>query len=152
MKCILPRKLLSNYTTVNTFTFWKVSFKPYNFRAIVYKGVIPPWMEEKLYFHENCCQTILLWKLSISEKLFLNHTTFGFPFIKTLSSHEWNENHTSTKTVDKLQGFLVKPPRGVGFFFANIELRLAKKKPHPQLYFFSISISWKNVEENSRLE
>ena len=39
---------------------------------------------------------------------------------------------------------------GVGFFFDKPNnLRLAKKKPHPQL-FFSIFIFWKNEEKISR--
>ena len=37
MKHIIPPKLVSNTTTLKTFTFWKVSLKLYNIRVPVYK-------------------------------------------------------------------------------------------------------------------
>ena len=57
MKTIL-RKLLSNYTTVKIYTYWKVSLKPYNFKVPINKGVILPWMKWKPFSHENCFRTI----------------------------------------------------------------------------------------------
>ena len=54
--------------------------------------------EMKTSFHNNCWHTILLWKISLSEKWVFNNTTLGFLFIKGLSFHEWNKNHPYTKT------------------------------------------------------
>ena len=59
---------LVNCTSLNSFTVWKVSLKPYNFRIPVYKGVILPRMKYKPSFHDNCCQAIVQWKLSLYEK------------------------------------------------------------------------------------
>ena len=82
IKSILPRKLLSNYTTVKSSTFWKVSFKPYNFRVPVYKGVIHPWMKWKPSLHDEYYLTI---DHSINflylKSEFAKHPTLGFPFI-----------------------------------------------------------------------
>ena len=42
MKSIISRWLLSKYSTVELFAFWKVGLQAYNFVVPVYKGVIPP--------------------------------------------------------------------------------------------------------------
>ena len=55
-KSILLWKLLSDYTTVKTFTFW--NFKAYNFRVPVYMGVILPWIN--FHFLESELEAIQL--------------------------------------------------------------------------------------------
>ena len=102
MNTILPRSLLANYRTVKSFTFWKVSVKPYSFRVPVYKGVVLTWMESQPSFDENCYQIIVLWKASLAQKWVLKHKNLGFPFIKGLSPHEFNENHPLTMTPGQL--------------------------------------------------
>ena len=75
---------LSTITAVNlhyyeSSLFLKVSLKPYNYKVPVYKGLILPWMKWKPSFNDNCRQTILLWKLSLSKKWVSNHTNLGPP-------------------------------------------------------------------------
>ena len=40
--------------------------------------------------------------VSLSEKLVLNYTTLGFPFIRGFPSHEWNETRPLTMTGGQL--------------------------------------------------
>ena len=42
-------------------------------------------------FHGDCWTNIQVWRFSLSDKWILNHTTLGFPFIKGLPSHGWND-------------------------------------------------------------
>ena len=42
------------------------------------------------------------WKVSLSEKWMLNHTTLGFPFIKGFPSHEWNDTRPLTMIAGQL--------------------------------------------------
>ena len=75
-------------TPVKSFTCWKVSAKPWNFRVPVYKGVLLPWMKWYPSFTNDCRPSIRVWKLSLSEKWVLNNTTSGFPFLRGFPSHE----------------------------------------------------------------
>ena len=102
MKPIFSGWLVGNSTSVKSFTFSKVSVKLYNFRVPVYKGVFLLWMKWNLCFNDDWLQSILLWKVSRSEKWVLNYTTLGLPFIKRLPSYEWNETHALTMTACKV--------------------------------------------------
>ena len=87
----LKRWLQTKYTSLKSFTFWKASVNVYNFRVPVHKGVPLPWMKCNLSFKDDCRPTILVWKVSNSEKCILNYTTLGSPFIRGFPSHGWNE-------------------------------------------------------------
>ena len=108
MKPILYRWQLAKYTTVTSFTFWKVSVKLYNFRVPVYKGVALPWMKwyysMKWYstFNNNCWASLRVWKFLLSEKWVLNYTTLALPFIRGFPSHEWNDSHPLTMTAGQV--------------------------------------------------
>ena len=100
-KPILWQKLQSNYTILKTFTISKVSFKLYNFRVSVYKGVPFSWMKWYPSFKDDNWPRILLWKVSLTENLVLNYTTLEFPFIKGLPSHEWNDTQPLMMTTSQ---------------------------------------------------
>ena len=51
-----------------SFTFWKVSVKVYNFRVPVYKVVSLPWMKWNTSFNDDCWPSILVWRVSHFEK------------------------------------------------------------------------------------
>ena len=95
---ILSWWLVANYTSVKSFAFRKMSAEVYNFSGPVHKGVPSPWMKWNPAFNNDSCPTILLWKVSLSEKWVLNYTTLGFLFIKGLHSHEWNDIFSLTIT------------------------------------------------------
>ena len=59
-------------------------------------------------FNDDSCPTILLWKVSLSEKWVLNHASLEFPFIRGSPSHEWNETHPLTMTGYQLHYTTVK--------------------------------------------
>ena len=65
---ILLRWLLSNYTTVKTFTTWRVTLESIQLWVPVYQGSSLPWMKWNPSFHNDYCLTILLSKLSLPEK------------------------------------------------------------------------------------
>ena len=90
-KHFIKRWQLANYTGVKRFSFWNVSAKICNFRVPIYKGVPLPWMKWNPSFNDDCWPTILLWKVSLSEKWVLNYTTLRFSFIKSFLSHGWND-------------------------------------------------------------
>ena len=102
MKLIRKRWLLAKYTPVKSFAFGKLSVKLYNFRVPVYKGVPLLWMKWNPCFNDDCWPTVLVWKVSLSEKWVLNYTTFGFPFIRGFPSHEWNETYPLTMIAGQL--------------------------------------------------
>ena len=85
-------------TPVKSFTCWKVSAKICNFRVPVYKGVPLLWMKWNLCFNDDWLQSLIPWKVSLSEKWVLNYTTLGLPFIRGFPSHKWNESHSLTMT------------------------------------------------------
>ena len=96
MEPIFERCVLANYTSLKSFTSWKVSANICNFRVPVYKEVPLTWMIWNPSFTDECWLSILVWKVTLSEKWGLNYTTLGFPFIKGLPSHEWNDTHLLT--------------------------------------------------------
>ena len=67
---------MAKYTTVKSFIFkkWVLNNSnlgfPFikNLRVTVYKGVAVPCMKLYTSFEDNCWQTLLLWKVSLSEK------------------------------------------------------------------------------------
>ena len=54
----------------------------------------------------------------------------------------------STRICSNIQGFLAKPPRGVGFFFRQFELRLAKKKTPPPTLLFLVFLFRVKMKRN----
>ena len=58
-----------------------------------------PILSRWLLYNYTTVKTSTFWKLCLKPY------NLGFPFIKGLSSNEWNENHTSTKISVKLYYF-----------------------------------------------
>ena len=94
--------LVANCTRVNSFAFWKVNGKLYNFKVPVFKGVPLTWMKRNTSFNDDCRPTVRVWKVSPSEKWMVNYTTSGFPFIRGFPSHEWYDTHPLTMIASQL--------------------------------------------------
>ena len=68
----LKRWFQTKYTSLKSFTFWKVSVNVYNFRIPVYKGVPLPWMKWNtslkrwLQTKYTCLKSFTFWKASVN--------------------------------------------------------------------------------------
>ena len=91
MKPVVERWVLVNCTSLNSFTFWKVSVKLHKFRVPGYKGFRLPWVKWNPSLNDDFWPTIVVGKTSLSENNLFKLRNFRVSLYMGVPYHEWND-------------------------------------------------------------